>query len=585
MIQTNLKIFWQEVALGEDTNMELKAVEFRGNKVSAPRRDSLASEFVAFANAGGGRLVLGVSDDGQPQSLNKAELDLLVQFVSEICSKTIKPYLEHNVFRVPIEFNNGGVLLVEIPQSTAVHRSPNGYFRRFGHTKRQMDSVEVHRLTHVRGQSIDISADTQIVMETGIKTLHRQIWRRYLSSRNQDSAEVALTKMKFLKKDVHGDLRATVGGVLLASKNPHEWFPNAWIQAVCYRGNQLDANQQVDARDIYGPLDHQIREAMRFVVSNMRVAAYKNPERVEIPQFSLRAVFEAVVNAVVHRDYSVHGSRIRLFIFDDRLELYSPGGLCNSMTTEDMRYSQFTRNELIASRLGQCPIGEGVSGSNGRKYFIERRGEGVAIMESETFALTGHTPRFQLIGDRELLVLLPSSRLPVPEGIQVSIEVRHRDTGEPLSHIHVLVLNPNSTFSESKTDTMGRAEFSIHAILPITVFCAKEGFQAHVERQYLPERPLTIYIQPINDGGSQIIAAGSGNIPEIRGRFNVYLDSLDRAYLFASGININQGEAQPVQFGLKEPVHIGDTRGTKATLWFQEVIGTSCIFDYQYERS
>ncbi len=187
-----------------------------------------------------------------------------------------------------------------------------------------MDSAEVHRLTHIRGQSIDISADTQIIMATGIKTLHHQLWKKYLSSRNQDSFEVALTKMKFLKKDIHGELRATIGGVLLASKNPHEWLPNAWIQAICYRGDQPDANQQIDAHDIFGPLDHQIREAMRFVISNMRVAAYKNLERVEMPQFSLRAVFEAVVNAVVHRDYSVYGSHIRLLMFEDRLELYSP---------------------------------------------------------------------------------------------------------------------------------------------------------------------------------------------------------------------------------------------------------------------
>ena len=87
---------------------------------------------------------------------------------------------------------------------------------------------------------------------------------------------------------------------------------------------------------------------MRFVVRNRRVAASKRPGRVDVPQYSERAVFEAVVNAVVHRDYSIRGSRIRLFMFDDRLELYSPGGLCNSMTTEDLRTSQFTRNELIA---------------------------------------------------------------------------------------------------------------------------------------------------------------------------------------------------------------------------------------------
>ncbi len=75
-------------------------------------------------------------------------------------------------------------------------------------------------------------------------------------------------------------------------------------------------------------------------------------------------------------------------MFDDRLELYSPGGLCNSMTTDDLRTSQFTRNELLASRLGQCPVGD-VPGAGGRRCFVERRGEGIGVIQDETFALAG----------------------------------------------------------------------------------------------------------------------------------------------------------------------------------------------------
>ena len=116
-----------------------------------------------------------------------------------------------------------------------------------------------------------------------------------------------------------------------------------------YSGGTRDGNRQLDAQDIGGPLDEQIRGAMRFVVRNRRVAARKDPARTDIPQYSKRAVFEAVVNAVVHQDYGVAGSRIRLFMFDDRLELISPGTLGNSLTVEDLRTSQFTRNELLAS--------------------------------------------------------------------------------------------------------------------------------------------------------------------------------------------------------------------------------------------
>lgn len=563
--------------------MELKAVEFRGMKVSAPRRDSLANEIAAFGNGEGGRLVLGVTDDGHPQSLDRSKLDVVVRFVGEICRESIKPAIDYSVFRVPVGSAGGGALLVEIPESVTVHRSPGGYFRRRGDRKHEMDSVEVHRLTHTRGQSDDTSTDTQVVRNTAIKSLHRQLWRRYVSSRVHDVPEVALTKLKFVKEDSSGNFLATVGGVLLASKDPREWLPNAWIQAVCYRGQRLDGNQQIDSRDISGPLDQQIRGAMRFVVANQRVAAYKNPARIELPQFSLRAVFEAVVNAVVHRDYAVRGSRIRLFLFEDRLELYSPGGLCNSMTTDDLRTSQFTRNELLASRLGQCPVGD-VPGSGGREYFIERRGEGVAVIETETYALTGQRPMFQLIGGRELKVVLPAASLPIPEGVPVHIVVSHSDTGEPQPDIHVLILNPNNTFSEAQTNARGRAEFLIHSRLPITVFCAAEGFKAHVERYYLPDRPLEVSIRPAPEGGSRIIANRSGHLPGIRGGLNPILDALDRTYLYADNAIINEGQSQPVHFALNEPVYLRDGFGASATLWFREMIGASCIFDFRYDK-
>ena len=575
---------WKQVALGEDTDLELKAVEFRGGKVSTPRRDALADELAAFGNAGGGRLVLGVTDDRQPQGLDPAQLDALANLVTGICADTVKPPLDYRVFRVPApEPVSGGALVVEIPEGVTVHRSPGGYFHRRGDTKRQMDSAAIRRLSQTRGQSDAASTDTQVVRGTGINSLQRELWRQYASSRRNEAAEVALTKLKFVKTDSRGTLRATVGGVLLAAEDPREWLPNAWIQAVCYRGDRPDAGQQVDARDITGPLDRQIRATLRFVVANRRVAAYKDPARTDVPQFSERAVFEAVVNAVVHRDYAVSGSRIRLFMFDDRLELYSPGGLCNSMTPDDLRTSQFTRNELLASRLGQCPVGD-VPGAGGRQYFIERRGEGIAVIEDETFALAGQRPIFELAGERELKVVLPAARPPEAEGVAASVVVAHSDTGAPLPGVNVLMLYPNKTYREARTDAFGRAEFVLHARLPMTVLCAAEGFTAHVERDYQPDGPLNVRMRPAPDGGSLIIANRAGHLPGIQGRLNPKLDSLDRTYLYADNVAINDGQTQPVHFALNEPVRLTDSLGASAMLWFREMVGASCVFDYHYER-
>jgi len=93
-------------------------------------------------------------------------------------------------------------------------------------------------------------------------------------------------------------MRATVVGILMASDAPESFMSSAYIQAVCYRGAERNAAYQLDAKDIAGPLDVQITDACRFVERNMRVFAVKSPKRIETPQFSMNAVFEALVNAV-----------------------------------------------------------------------------------------------------------------------------------------------------------------------------------------------------------------------------------------------------------------------------------------------
>ena len=577
-------LFWEQVRLGEDSGLELKEARFQGERVSAPHRDGLADGFAAFANTGGGRVVLGVTDDREPQSLTSAQLDLLANLVTEICSDSIDPPLDFSIFRVPAPPpTSGGVLLVDIPAGATVHRSPDGYFRRRGDSKRQMQPDEIRRLLQSRGQSDATATYSQVVRNTGANSLSPELWRRYASSRTNDPAEITLTKLKFVKDDRHGAMRATVGGVLLAADDPREWLPNAYIQAVRYDGTRLDGNRQVDAQDIDGPLDQQIRDAMRFVVRNRRVGARQRPARSDVPQYSERAVFEAVVNAVVHRDYAVTGSKIRLFMFDDRLELYSPGGLCNSMTTEDLRTSQFTRNELLASRLGQCPVGD-VPGSGGREYFIQRRGEGIGVIEDETFSLTGEKPVFELIGERELTLVLPAASPPLPEGIATRVAVRRHDTGEPLQGVHVVLIYPNKTYREERTDSFGHADFELHARLPMTVLCAAPGLTAWVARNHAPDGPLDVRMNPAPNGGSLIIANGSGHLPGIQGRLNPILDHLDRTYLYADNVAINDGLQQPVHFNLNEPVRLTDSIGASATLWFREMLGSSWVFDYRYHR-
>lgn len=577
------KRLWEAAHLGEDSGIELKEVHFKGKKLSAPARDDLADDFAAFANAAGGRTLLGVRDDRTPQALKPEQLDVLMNVVREVCEASIKPRLDCDVYRVPVPCpGEGGALVVEIPPGGAVHESPGGVYRRRGDAKRRMLPDEIRRQMQTRGQSDAASTDTQTVAGTSFNSLRPELWRRYASSRTDEPGEITLSKLKFVKADRQGTLRATVGGILLGCEAPRDWLPNAYIQAVCYEGGRMDGNRQLDAQDIDGPLDRQVRDAMRFVMRNRRVAAHKAPGRSEAPQYSERALFEAVVNAVVHRDYAVAGAHIRLFMFDDRLELHSPGGLCNSMSADELRISQFTRNELLASRLGQCPVGD-ISGAGDRQYFIERRGEGIAVIEDETFALAGRKPVFEVIGERELKLVVPAASPPLPDGIAMRVAVRDERSGEPLRQAHVLMLYPNKTFREERTNAFGHADFTLHSRLPMTVLCAAPGFAARVARDHLPDGTLELRMAPMSSGGSLIIAHRAGRLPGIAGRLNPILDRLDRTYLYADNVAINDGLQQPVHFALNEPVRLTDALGASATLRFREMLGASCVFDYLFE--
>ena len=167
---------------------------------------------------------------------------------------------------------------------------------------------------------------------------------------------------------------------------------------------------QRDAADLTGPLDQQITAACRFVARNSRTGAAKTLEggRIDRPQFDALAVFEAITNAVAHRDYSIPGSKVRLRLFDDRLEIFSPGMLPNTMTPESLPLRQACRNELVASLLARCPV-ETAAGVSHRRYIMDRRGEGVPLILSRTQELSGQLPQYRLIDNNELMLTIPSA--------------------------------------------------------------------------------------------------------------------------------------------------------------------------------
>ena len=404
----------RRIRLGEDSMLECKRVVVSGGRVTSPRRDAFADELAALANSRGGTAVLGVDDETRRvRGIPLDDLDAVERWVREICNDSIAPALHADILKEELEDPDGSlvpVLRVEVERSLFVHRSPGGYFRRIGSSRRQLAPDALARLFQERSHSRLIRFDESVLPATVPSDLHYALTQRFLrgdvvdepAGASLEASDDRLRKLRIVADDADGNARLTLAGALLCTEEPQRWLPHACIQAVSYAGERTDADYQTDARDVGGPLDRQVEEALHFLRRNMLVRATKETARSERPQFDERAAFEAIVNAVAHRDYSIAGARVRLHLFGDRLELYVPGALTNTLTPDSLHLRQSNRNELVVSLLARCAAPSGI----GRTRLMDRRGDGVPIIRRACLELSGRLPEYDLIDDDELRLVI-----------------------------------------------------------------------------------------------------------------------------------------------------------------------------------
>lgn len=391
----------EKIMLGEDATIEFKR--------EMPRRDSMADEIAAFANTRGGVILIGVDDNSEIVGLDLQQLNRAEKTVVEICEDSIEPAVP--IFTEKLRIDDKNILKIEVPRSLFVHKTSNGYFARQGSSKREMPTDQLARLLQSRSQARIITFDEQLVPNTHKGTLKESLYRRFITENAPEEVMEDLLLKRSLLVQEGREIRASVAGVLMCHETPDDFLYNSFIQAVYYSGKEKDANYQIDAKDFRGPLDQQIIDAFKFVQKHNEVSARKEIGRIDQPQYSMRAVFEAIVNAVVHRDYSKSGSKIRLFMFRDRLELYSPGALANTLTIDKLRYSQATRNELLARLLSEIALDDRDGKQVKRRHFLERRGEGVGIILNESEQLSGKTPVYELFNEELCLTIFAAKSL------------------------------------------------------------------------------------------------------------------------------------------------------------------------------
>ena len=565
----------QRLRLGEDSLWEFTAIEFKGDAPVSPGRGDLADEIGAFANASGGVLLCGVSDDGQIQGMSRGQMAALDRLLVEVCTDAVEPPMRIDVNHR--ELDRRAFLIVEVPQGDAVHERAGQAFVRVGASKRRLDGDERLRLAQRRAQSRYLWFDQQVVPQTGFETLSERLWEPLLSVAGAADPRRGLMNLNLLAQDDAGVDRATVAGVLLCTLAPQDWLPQATIAATHYRGKDR-ASGQLDAQEITGPLPVQIADAVRFVARNMRVAARKVPERGNTPEYSVAAIFEALVNAVAHRDYSIASRRIRLAMFSDRLEIDSPGQLPTGMALAAMEVSQAARNEVIASVLGRIPVGN-VPGADHRRHLMERRGDGVSIILKETRQATGKAPEFSVVDESSLVLTIPAAKLeltPAPATVTVHA------AGAPLPGVDVLALFPNKTWQRATTDHAGEAALDLYTThLPMTVYAAARGYAAGLHQGWVPDNGgLLLAVTSLPTGGSAVFLQATGHLPGLRGRLNPIRDTSDRTYLYADNVAIEEGRQQPVPFRLGKAMRLTDAHGAELSVTIVDIVGRSALLEY-----
>lgn len=392
----------RQLASGEDARAEFKEVVLGDRGVRSPNAEDMAGEMVAFANAEGGVIFLGVEDSGIVRGLPEERLADVERWVVNVatnnCDPPIRPILRKERLPQP-----GGaeaiVMLVEVRRGLYVHGTSGGrHYVRVGSSKQILTGTPLARLFQERGRAFVF--DEQPVPTATEEDLDRATLERFFQNRSPAIPWPDLLRnTRVLARADEGPDRPTVAGLLAFGKAPRTHLPSAYIEAAVYRGADLTSDDLVHSEQIGGRCDAQIDDATAFVERFMLKPARKPAGREDYPQYEIGAVHEAIVNAVAHRDYSIAGSKIRLFLFSDRLELYSPGGLPNTLTIETMPFRVFTRNQLLVTFLSKMK-----SRRTGRA-FLESRGEGVRKILEASEAHSGRRPVYELFGEELRLTI------------------------------------------------------------------------------------------------------------------------------------------------------------------------------------
>ena len=329
---------------GEDSHTQFKQSQDVTNATS------LAGELAAFANSKGGRILIGVSDQGAVTGVSAADVRRLNELLSNTATNNVRPSINPQTENVAT--SDGLVMVVTVREGISKPYSDNNgvFWVKCGSDKRRVTSrEEIQRML----QSADlVHADEVPVEGTTGADVDLAHFREFFTKQYGETLEEGDAPLNQVLENLSLAKNGTLNlaGLLLFGRNPQRHRPELVVKAVSFVGNDPAGDRYRDSQDIGGCLRDIHARTISFLQRNLRRIqagqGFNTEGELEVPASALE---ELVVNMLLHRDYFI-SAPWRVMLFDDRIELISPGSLPNNLTIENIRNGVSNmRNPLIAS--------------------------------------------------------------------------------------------------------------------------------------------------------------------------------------------------------------------------------------------
>ena len=359
----------------------------------------LAKAIVAFANASGGKVAVGVEDDATISGFGYPDAnDIEVYEQANITECLPSPAMSAERLSVKNHKGEDDVVLlldVEVSTDTVIRRKSDGaVFLRQGDKSPQLNDRQIRALEYDKNQRL---FEDELVDGSSLDDLDYEVMSQYKKLLGTDADNDRVLRSRGFMRD--GML--TKAAVLLFSEYPGKYLPQARVRVLRYEGTQLETGREFNVvKDVTfeGPIPKVIEGATDLVRNMLREFQYLGDDGVfqSIPEYPEFAWFEGIVNAVTHRDYAFAGDYIRVSMYDDRLEIQSPGRLPNIVTLDNMRETRYARNPKIARTLTEFG-------------WVRELNEGIKRIYSEMQSMLLNDPEFSEPGNSAVRMVLENS--------------------------------------------------------------------------------------------------------------------------------------------------------------------------------